>query len=419
MTGTNRTAGRDDVTTRDQGHLGRKPRLAILINSFRGGGAERVVSLLLPRLAQDYDLYLVLLSALGFAYPLPENQRTFVLPGEEFKDWPNIIRLPSLARQYHRYLVEHEIDASLSFLNRPNFISCLVKRRGWRGAVIISERAVSSQSYRTGLRKFVGGYLIRALYPRANTIISISKGVEHDLQTTYAVKAHYRAIYNPIDLAGIRSEFASAPEPDPGAPFTFVCVARFDPQKNHALLIEAFSLLGDVRSRLILVGKGPGVEDMRQKVREKGLEDRVEFVGFRKDPVRFLKLANCFVLASDFEGLGNVILEALACSLPVICTDCFSGPREILSPDSDFTQQLKNEIEVAEYGILTPVMNAALLAQAMRRMISDPLLREAFAAKAMKRAQMFGVDAICDDYKSVIAAALSGGDSAKVAGSKV
>ena len=384
-----------------------KPRLAILINSFGGGGAERVVSLLLPRLSEDYDVFLVLLSALDFVYPLPADQQTFVLPGEEYRDWPNIVRLPSLARQYRRYLTEKKIDVSLSFLNRPNFINCLVKKRGWQGAVIISERAVTSQFYKTGFRRVVGGSLIRWLYPLAGAIIPISKGVQYDLQTTYGVRGDYQTIYNPIDVDSIREEFDGYPGPDPGAPFTFVCVARFDQQKNHAMLVEAFSRLADIRCRLILVGQGPELERISGLVRDKRLDDRIEMVGFQKDPVRFLKQANCFVLASDFEGLGNVILEALACSLPVISTDCFSGPREILAPNSDFTRQLERDLEIAEYGILTPVTNAELLAQAMRRIVTDAPLRESYAAKAVNRARMFDVAAISEAYKGVIAATLA------------
>lgn len=380
--------------------------MAILINSFRGGGAERVVSLLWPRLAEDFDVFLVLLSSEGIAYPTPGAANTHVLEGGESHSWQNIARLPLLARAYHHYLDAQRIDISLSFLNRSNFINCLAKRRGWRGRVIISERAVTSLFYKDGIRKAIGTILIRNLYQFADAIIPISRGVEHDLRTSYGVAGPYHTIYNPIDIAQVQAEFERAPARDPSQPFTFVCVARFDPQKNHVLLVEAFSLLSDTSCRLLLVGHGAEMTRVNELVRAKRLESRVELVGFQKDPVPFLKQADCFVLSSAFEGLGNVILEALACSVPVICTDCFSGPREILAPESDFTRQLSGEIETSEYGILTPVKDAGLLAAAMRQMMSDASLRQSYARKAAGRARMFDVAVISREYKQVIVATL-------------
>jgi len=388
------------------GEPGRKPRLAILINSFRGGGAERVVSLLWPRLAKDFEVYLVLLSTDGNTFQLPPEDRTHVLQGGESQNWLNIARLPRLARSYRRFLDEKAIDISLSFLNRPNFINCLAKRAGWRGKTIISERAVTSLFYRTGLRKAVGRFLIRSLYGFADAIIPISRGVEHDLRARFGVRGNYRTIYNPIDITQVRARLAASPERDRTQPFTFVCVARFDPQKNHRLLVEAFAQLHDLPCRLLLVGQGPGMAAVAKQVQDLGQTSRIELLGFQK-AIPVLKQSDCFVLSSDFEGLGNVILEALACSLPVVSTDCFSGPREILAPDTDFTTQNHDHIEVAPYGILTPVGNASLLAQAMRRMMADDSLRADFASRALGRARQFDVELISEAYRRALHETLS------------
>lgn len=359
------------------------------------------MSLLWPRLEKDFDVYLVLLSADGNTFQLPPAERTHVLQGGESQNWLNIARLPRLARSYRRFLDEKAIDVSLSFLNRPNFINCLAKRAGWRGKTIISERAVTSLFYRTGLRKAVGRFLIRNLYRFADAIIPISRGVEHDLRARFGVQGNYRTIYNPIDITQVRARLAASPERDRTQPFTFVCVARFDPQKNHRLLVDAFAKLRDLPCRLLLVGQGPGMAAVARQVQDLGQGSRIELMGFQK-AIPVLKQADCFVLSSDFEGLGNVILEALACSLPVICTDCFSGPREILAPESDFTAQNLDHIETAPFGILTPVGNASLLAQAMRRMIADQELRDAYAGRALARARQFDVELISDAYRRVL-----------------
>lgn len=384
----------------------RKPRLAILINSFRGGGAERVVSLLWPRLERDFEVYLVLLSTEGNTFQLPPEDRTHVLEGGESQNWLNIARLPRLARSYRQFLDAKGIDISLSFLNRPNFINCLAKRAGWRGKTIISERAVTSLFYRTGLRKAVGRFLIRSLYRFADAIIPISRGVEHDLRARFGVPGNYRTIYNPIDITQVRARLAASPDRDRTQPFTFVCVARFDPQKNHRLLVEAFAELDDLPCRLLLVGQGPGMAAIAQLVQDLGQAARIQLLGFQK-AIPVLKQSDCFVLSSDFEGLGNVILEALACSLPVVSTDCLSGPREILAPDTDFTTQNHDHIEIAPYGILTPVGNAALLAQAMRRMMADDGLRADYVGRALDRARQFDVELISDAYRRALLETLS------------
>lgn len=375
-----------------------KLRLAILTSSLRGGGAERVVSLLLSRLADTHEASVVLLSSEGNIYSVQPGQKMHVLQGEKWHDWANVVRLPLLARQYRSYLIANHIDVSLSFLNRPNFVNCMVKRSGWPGKVIISERAVTSLFYRTGLKRLVGSFMIRRLYPHADAIIPISRGVEQDLRHSFGVKSRYHTIYNPIDINAIVQQPAA---PKAERPFTFVCVARFDPQKNHGLLIDAFARLRG-KARLQLVGFGPGMEAMRERVRQAGIEDRVEFLGFQADPISTVRNADAFVLSSDFEGLGNVILEALACSLPVISTDCFSGPREILAPGTDFTRQLSGDIELAAYGILTPIGDAALLSEAMERLMNDPDLRQRYSAAALQRARMFDVETIARAYADVI-----------------
>ena len=367
-----------------------------------------MVSLLLPRLAEEFEVFLVLLSKYQIAYPLPANQPVHVLGGGQTSDWWNIVRLPVLARRYRRYLEANQIDISLSFLNRSNYINCLVKRGGWKGKVVVSERAATSLFYKAGFRKLVGRGLITMLYPYADRIIPISRGVEHDLRTTYHVPGPYRTIYNPINVSELRSAFEKSAAGDPARPFTFLCVARFDPQKNHAMLVDAFARLTDVDCRLILAGVGPQMQAIEGQVRAKGLQSRVSLVGFQREQARLLRLGDCFVLSSDFEGLGNVILEALTCSLPVISTDCFAGPREILAPESDYTQQIRNDIEVGRYGVLTPVGSAPLMEKAMRLVMSDAALRGTLQARALERARMFDLDVISADYRRTLAKTLEG-----------
>ncbi|NQV03237.1 MAG: glycosyltransferase, partial [Bacteroidia bacterium] len=169
------------------------------------------------------------------------------------------------------------------------------------------------------------------------------------------------------------------------------------------LLIEAFSRLDHLECALWLLGKGPLEMQVKSEVKRRGLGGKVKFLGFDPIPYSFMAQADCLVLSSDFEGFGNVITEALACGLPAISTDCLSGPREVLAPSTDFNVQVKEEIELAEYGLLVPVGDAGLLANAMEQMMTDEGLRTRYRNSALTRAKEFETEKIADQYRSILA----------------
>jgi N-acetylgalactosamine-N,N'-diacetylbacillosaminyl-diphospho-undecaprenol 4-alpha-N-acetylgalactosaminyltransferase len=144
----------------------------------------------------------------------------------------------------------------------------------------------------------------------------------------------------------------------------------------------------------VIVGGGVMEDELKQKVSDLGLMDKVIFCGFEQNPFKYVSRCDCFVLSSDVEGFPNVLIEALACGKPVISTDCSSGPRELLAPATDLHHRAINNYETGEYGILTPVNDIAALAAAMKKMYEDPALRKQFSEKAAGRAQQFDVDEI-------------------------
>ena len=150
-----------------------------------------------------------------------------------------------------------------------------------------------------------------------------------------------------------------------------------------------------------MIGDGYLREKLEEKVRKENLENKIIFLGRQKDVFKFLAKSSCFVLSSDYEGFPNVLIEALACNLPIISTDCISGPREILAPNSDFTKQTKF-IEIAEYGILAPIGDVDKLAEAMRIIYEDEDLRKEYSKKAKFRAKDFDVRKIIKEWEIVI-----------------
>jgi N-acetylgalactosamine-N,N'-diacetylbacillosaminyl-diphospho-undecaprenol 4-alpha-N-acetylgalactosaminyltransferase len=296
-----------------------------------------------------------------------------------------------LAKKLRKYLEKNKIDTLFSLLSRPNIISCHVKKMGWPGKVIISERVDTLAYYKTLRLGFVMLWFVKKFYPYADQVTVISAGIAVSLRKLGIKEC--KVIYNPVHLTGLTYE--SLVNKDPV--FTYINVARFEEQKNHKLLLEAFARVKNTDSRLLLLGKGvlqPALEDLASGL---NIRDRVDFAGFNPNVNEILQKCHCFVFSSDYEGLGNVIIEALNNGVPVVSTDCPHGPREILDP-GNFGKVVTDEIDLAEYGILVPVKRADLLAQAMDLIYTDAAMREKYAKLSLERVRDFDIKKISREY---------------------
>ncbi len=383
-----------------------KKKISILIVSLYGGGTERVVSILLNNLGDTFDIYLVLLQPI-IEYDIPANQKITILdkyPSDNI--FLNILKIPFLAFRYYRFLLKNNIPVSFSFLNRPNFIAGFLKLFGWKGKVILSERTFTSAYYTTktpGER--IGRFLVKKLYPQADLIVCNSRNIEEDLRKVFNVQTNYSIIYNPINLAKINESFHFKREPGNYAskPFTFISVGRLNQIKNHALLIKAASLLSDFDFRIQIVGKGELKKTLEDYIVATGLQERVTLIDHTTNPIELLIKADCFVLTSNFEGFPNVLLEALACRLPIISTDCKGGVRELLVPSISIDNTSANsEIIYAEYGLLVPICNAEILAAAMTCMYDNTALQQSYRKKNYNRAKNFDISVIMNSFKELL-----------------
>ena len=133
---------------------------------------------------------------------------------------------------------------------------------------------------------------------------------------------------------------------------------------------------------------------MKDLAKTLGIEKNVFFLGFQKNPFKFLYNADIFVLSSLWEGFGNVIVEAMRCDLPIISSDCPSGPREILSPCSDIFHRLKRENELCEFGILTPVDDSVNLSNSMNKILEDDILQRKYKEQSILRVNDFSKEII-------------------------
>ncbi len=381
-----------------------KPKLSIFIYSLAGGGAERVASILINELHERYDITLVLMRD-KIDYDIPGINIEFIENSKPFESFfVKFLKLPYLALKYKQFCKLNKIDISLVFMIRPCFVSLLSKIIGNTTPLIISERTTPSSIYAdSSLKSKINKFLIERLYNKADKIITNSTGNYYDLINRFNVNQEKTTtIHNLFDIETINQLSKEMVAGIDFNKFTFVTVGRLDSGKNHCLMIDAIASIDNDKIQLLIIGDGLFEEKLKSKIQSLGLQNQVKMIGFDNNPYKYMAKADCFVFSSLYEGFPNVLLEALACGLPVISTDCQCGPREILAPDTDISFQLQHGIEKAEYGVLTTVGDKDSLAMAMNLIIDEHELREEYSAKSRLRATDFAKEKIIDTWMETI-----------------
>jgi glycosyltransferase involved in cell wall biosynthesis len=214
--------------------------------------------------------------------------------------------------------------------------------------------------------------ILRRFYRYADRIITLTDGARRDLTQNFSVPDEMisvmltNAVIPPAEVRRIAEwDGETGRESD-----LIVCVGRLSPEKDQRTLLRAMTLLPKDRPwRLALVGDGQERAALEAFARNHGIAGRVIFVGQVSDPFAWLMRARVAVCASVYEGLGNAIVEALACGTPVVSTDCPYGPREIL--------------QGGRYGTLTPVGDAAAMAAAIEEALAARPLRGALMMRGL------------------------------------
>lgn len=374
-------------------------KVAILISSLAMGGAERVVSTLLREFKRvNVNVVLVLMDS-TIKYNLPQDQEIVYLKQNDLKQYPieKFFSLIYWAYQYKKLCSKHNIDISLSFMNRANYINIISRFFGSKSKIVISERIVSSNEYSTqSIKDILSRILVNKLYPKADLILPNSEGIQRDLIENFHIdKTLIEVINNPIDIDKI-NEMSDEPLDNPldKSRFNFITVGRLHPQKNHKILLEAIK---ELDANLYIIGEGYLKNQLLEQIKDLHLQNRVFLLGNQTNPFKYLKKADCFLFSSNYEGFPNVVLEALTVGLPVISTDCNSGPREILDPQMSIDIHV-NGVNLGEYGILVKVNSIEQMKQAMRTIISSDDLRNTYKNKALKRAEDYQISVIMQKY---------------------
>ncbi|WP_430615316.1 glycosyltransferase [Flavobacterium sp. JP2137] len=362
--------------------------ICIFTLNLGAGGAEKTISLLLPELVKDYKVYLVIFQR-DLYFTIPEEVNLVVFDNNKNRFFSFFYIL----YKYCRFLKRNKIEVSLSFLTRPNLINGIIKVLNKKIKVIVSERCFPSKAYKSHILRYtLYKILIPLLYNRADYVFSNSHYINDDLKSNFGVIRPMFVIYNPIKE--VPSELYTSTAYN--EVFTIAWVGKLVKIKNPKLLIDS---LKDINIEYNAFFLGEGV--LKKSLVNEVVNDNIEFYGVVKDVNKYLKRADCFVLSSNSEGFPNVVLEAMACGLPVIATNCISGPLEILN-DNDNVEIDKGEYFIAKYGILINVGDVSGLSKALLKLFSDKELRENLAKASLQRVKHYSVEAIYKEIKILI-----------------
>ncbi|MDN5091642.1 glycosyltransferase [Aliarcobacter butzleri] len=366
-------------------------KIVFLIDNLKGGGAEKAIKIIVEGLYEKgFDPVVIFLEDQR-DYSLNEKIETYSLTKKISK-----YNFFNLYFKLLKLLKKLNPDIIYATNTKAQILSLLTK------LFFKSERIINIQ---VDLKKqYEGREYIFNFYNKllkyADGYSFISQGIYQNLKQEIPHKKNI-FIPNPIDFAEIdnlKIENIDEKYKHIFEKKVIITIGRLTQQKGQWDLLEAFSLVNDKDVNLVILGSGEKENELKNLAKKYKIENKVFFLGFQKNPFKFLYNSDIFVLSSYWEGFGNVIVEAMRCELPIISTDCPSGPREILAPTSDVNFKLNNNVELAEFGILVPVSNPNDLAIAIKNFSNESNLLNVYKNMSIQRANNYDKEVIVNEF---------------------
>lgn len=344
-----------------------RKRLALFLPDMRGGGAERVgLRLVEDFLDAGHEVDLVLLQKEGELLDLlPPGVQVFDLAAKRVRN--GILPLV----RYFRNRRPHAMQISMWPLTIIGILAHRLARS--RSRIVTSDHAALSKHFPPSNPVVFKSltWSVRLFYPLADARILVANDAADDLARISGIdRSSIEVVYNPVSKPPADMKTTPAVEALWGeAEQRVITVGSFKAQKNHLLLIHSFARAFHGKPvKLMILGQGELRPDLENLASELGVAEQVLLPGFATDPWPYYASADLFALSSDYEGYPLVLIEALRSGLPIVSTDCESGPREIL--------------DGGRYGALVPVGDDAALAEAMKEALGRAHDVEALRARA-------------------------------------
>lgn len=351
------------------------------INKLYKGGAERVLANIANELyGRGYQIIFVTDYASENEYFLQPEITRFVFDGQ-FEDkplWQKMMQSVRRIFQLRKIVKTYKADVVISFIKAVNqraiLATTFLKTKN-----IISVRNDPKHAYRSVFSAKMANFL----YEKAEGCVFQTEEAADFYSDK--VRKHSRIILNPIF-----DEFFQV-DAEPMRKPTIVTCGRLTEQKNHKLLIDAFSLFHKTHpeTQLLIYGEGPLREELAERITRLNLQDCAKLMGRCNDVPHTINYASIFVLSSDYEGLPNALMEAMVLGLPVISTDCDGGGARVLINDH-------------EDGILLPCNDVESLSKAMSYLFDHKEEAKAMGIKAKEKAKNFTTSSVVDQWEDYI-----------------
>ena len=305
---------------------------------------------------------------------------------ETFHVWRDTLRLVTRLQPHFERLLERERpDAIVAHLLLANSLALQTGPARGIFTVVCIHNTLKDYQTREEFRK--------SPLEKADVIVTVSHAIREIFHKKFG-EEKVRVIHNPHDLRRIQN-LAMEPVLHPwfvqkDLPIV-MGMGRLSRQKNFALLVEAVCALnrnGACPVRLVLFGEGPDRKRLMRLIRKSGQEERIQLMGWTANPFSYLSRADLFVLCSNWEGLPNTLIEAMACGVPVISTDCQSGPREI--------------IQNGRCGKILAQGDVNALREAVEEMLRNSKRTEAFSMRGKEKAWVFDISMQVPCYEKMI-----------------
>lgn len=364
-------------------------KILFCINSLVKGGAERVLANLANELSRNNEVSIITLINYDEEYKLNNNINLIKIDKRRTNPYKKKSKLEKILKKIPKLIIrtiniKKQIkninpDVIISFLPEISFLVLLNKRKSDK--VIISVRNDPKIEYSSKLYN----YLMRKLYPKADGFVF--QTIEAQEYFKDKIKCKTCVIHNPINDSFIIEEFNKGKERKK----EIVSVGRLTKQKNFDLLIEAFAGLSKeyIDYKLIIYGEGELRKKLERKIDDLKLSDRVFLPGITNDVKKEIKNSSIFVLSSNYEGMPNALMEAMALGLPVISTDCpCGGPKELI----------ENNVN----GILVEVNNKTQLLCAIEKILSNEKIMDELGNQARNISKTHNIERINEKWINYI-----------------
>ena len=358
-------------------------RLFFITSTLTSGGSERVMSLLANELAdRGYRVTIICLNKQIVFYPINENVTIIFAEKETHSSF-----LFNKITWLRKYVDDRKPDVVIPFMEAVYCVT-LLSLIGVPVPVISSERIDPRKS------PFIRNILRRIFLPLTTHLVVQTEKIKNFYPSFIRKKTS--VIYNPVnDEVFHQIENGELKIENEGRLNRIVSIGKLYPQKNQEMMIRAFAKIADGFPdwQLVIFGEGPLRKSLEMMVESLEVQGRVLLPGRTEHVLEELRKSKIFCFSSNFEGMSNAIIEAICMGLPIVTTDV-SGVSEL--------------IEEGKGGYVVPCGDVDQFAQALQKVMSDNNIQELMSDYNLKKADIFKLDTIVDQWEQLIKKVVQG-----------